>query len=111
MISMTSAKEKDRILAQIKAFKPHNEIERLSEHIYDLERNGYVSVWRDEQSRPITVRLTPHGENFLYDGGYSAKKRRMEPKIKSIGKGVWGFVLTVISGLIIAYLSKRLGWI
>lgn len=108
---MSEAKEKDRILAQIKAFKPHNEIEGLSEHIYELERDGYVSVVHDEQGGLIIVRLTQRGKSFLDNGGYSAKMRLRPPNAKSVGKGLWAFILTVISGLIIAYLSKRLGWI
>ena len=108
---MSEAKEKDRILAQIKAFKPHNEIVGLNKHIDELVKDGYVKVWRNEQSHPITVRLTPQGDAFLESGGYSAKKRLIHPKVKSVDKGVWAFILTIISGLIIAFLSKILGWI
>lgn len=108
---MSEAKEKDRILAQIKAFKQPHEIARLSKSLYGLERDGYVKVWRDEQGGLISVRLTQSGKDFIEAGGYAAKKRLLHPKVKSVGKGVWAFALTVISGLIIAYLSKRLGWI
>ncbi len=99
---MSEAKEKDRILAEIKAFKQPNEIAGLSKFLYDLEGDGFIKVWRDEQNHPITLRLTEQGGRFLDSGGYSAKRRVLHPKIKSAGKGIWAFTLTVISGLIIA---------
>ena len=108
---MSEAKEKDRILAQIKAFKQPNEIADLSKYIYGLEQEGHAKVWRDERGGLISVRLTQSGKDFLDSGGYSAKRRLIYPKVKSVGKGVWAFTLTIISGLIIAYLSKILGWI
>lgn len=108
---MSEAKEKDRILAQIKAFKQPHEIAGLSKFLYDFEQEGHVKVRRDEQGVLISVRLTQSGTDFLDSGWYSAKRWLIYPKVKSVGKGVWAFALTVISGLIIAYLSKRLGWI
>lgn len=73
---MSEAKEKDRILAQIKAFKPHNEIEGLSKHLYDLERDGHISVWYDTEKNPITIRLTNKGKAFLDSGGYTTARRK-----------------------------------
>ena len=65
---MNNNKEKDRILAEIKAFKKPCKIADLSKYLFDLERDGYVKVWRNEQSHPITVRLTPQGNAFLESG-------------------------------------------
>lgn len=110
---MSEAKEKDRILAEIKAFKPHNEIEGLSKHLYDLERDGYVKVWRNEQNHLITVRLTPQGNAVLESGGYSAVRRKSKSPAtlhKILRKELWVLVWAVIAGLIVAYLSKILGW-
>lgn len=108
---MSEAKEKDRILAQIKAFKQPHEIAGLSKFLYDFEQEGHVKVWRDEQVVLISERLTQSGKDFLDSGGYSAKRRLIYPKVKSVGKGAWAFTSTITSGLIIAYLSKILGWI
>lgn len=73
---MSEAKEKDLILAQIKAFKKPNEIAGLSKYLYDLEHDGYIRVWRNEQSRPITARITEQGATFLENGGYAAMRRK-----------------------------------
>lgn len=81
---MSEAKEKDRILAQIKAFKPHGEIEGLSKYLYDLERDECVSAVRDEQGDLIVVRLTPLGKNFLDNGGYSKRIHSIKPKVKKV---------------------------
>ena len=78
---MSEAKEQDRILAQIKAFKQPNEIAGLSKSLCDLERDGYVKAWRDEQGKLISVRLTKCGKDFLEIGGYSAKRRLIYPKM------------------------------
>ena len=111
---MSEAKEKDRILEQIKAFKPHNEIEGLNKHIYDLERDGYVTVWRDEQGKPISVRITQRGRNFLDSGGYSKieKTERRYYSRKLIFKvlsWIFGIIATVIGGWIIWKLTSSTG--
>lgn len=62
---MSEAKEKDRILAQIKAFKKPYEITGLSKYLYDLERDGYVKVSRDAEKNPFLLRLTDSGKTFL----------------------------------------------
>lgn len=111
---MSEAKEKDRILAQIKAFKPHNEIEGLSKYLYDLERDEYVSAVRDEQGDLIIVRLTQRGRNFLDSGGYSKieKTERRYYSRKLIFKvlsWIFGIIATVIGGWIIWKLTSSTG--
>ena len=54
---MSEAKEKDRILAQIKAFKQPHEIAGLSKFLYEFEPEGHVKVWRDEEGVLRRVRL------------------------------------------------------
>lgn len=73
---MNQAKTKDRILADIKAFKPLNEIEGLDKHLPELERDGLVKVWSNEQGKPITLRLTKNGESFVLNGGYRSLRRK-----------------------------------
>ncbi len=98
---MSEAKEKDRILAQIKAFKPHNEIEGLSKHLYDLEQNGYISVWYDTEKKPITIRLTNKGKAFLDSGGYTAR-HKAERKSKLSAKA-WA-AITFVLGIVLTEL-------
>lgn len=69
---MSEAKEKDRILTQIKAFKPLNEIEGLSRYLYDLEQAGFVVVKYNGEKAPIFIRITTNGKVFLESGGYTA---------------------------------------
>lgn len=68
---MSEAKEKDRILAQIKARKHHGEIVGLNKHIDVLVKNGYVSGSFATDGSIITIRITPQGERFLENGGYA----------------------------------------
>lgn len=109
---MSEAKEKDRILAQIKAFKPHNEIEGLNKHLYDLERDEYVSAVRDEQGDLIVVRLTPLGKNFLDNGGYSKRIHSIKPKVKKsilwLRKEIWGLIMAILAAVIAALLIQKL---
>lgn len=110
---MSEAKEKDRILAQIKAFKPHGEIVGLNKHIDELVEDGYVSGSFATDGSIIVVRITPKGKRFLENGGYTAMSRKSKSPAtwhKSLRKELWVLVWAVIAGLIIAYLSKRLGW-
>lgn len=110
---MNDSKEKDCVLAHIKAFKPHNEIEGLSKHLYDLEQDGYISVWYDTEKNPITIRLTNKGKAFLESGGYMAVKRKSKSPAawhRTLRKELWVLIWAITAGLIIAYLSKRLGW-
>lgn len=110
---MTEAKEKDRILAQIKARKPHGEIAMLNRHLDELVKDGYVSGSFATDGSIIVVRITPKGKRFLDNGGYAAMRRKSKfPATwhKVLRKELWVLIWAVIAGLIIAYLSKRLGW-
>ena len=113
---MSEARVKDSILEQLKAFRPHNEIEGLSKYISNLERDGYVSAVRDEEGDLIVVRITSRGKTFLANGGYSAIRQRSKPSklftsLKTLRTDIWSLAVSIIAGLVIAYLSKRLGWI
>ncbi len=110
---MTEAKEKDRVLAQIKARKPHSEIAGLNKHLDELVKDGYVSGSFATDGSIIVVRITPKGKRFLDNGGYAAMRRKSKfPATwhKALRKELWVLIWAVIAGLIIAYLSKRLGW-
>lgn len=110
---MTEAKEKDRILAQIKARKPHSEIAGLNKHLDELVKDGYVSGSFATDGSIIVVRITPKGKRFLENGGYTAARRKSKSfpaSLKPLRKELWVLIWAVIAGLIIAYLSKRLGW-
>lgn len=103
---MNDAKEKDRILAEIMAYKLLNEIEGLDKHLPELERSELVKVWRNEQGKPISVRLTKHGECFIADGGYKAAaiaKRRANVKksLKWFLAVAAGGALTTITTILI----------
>lgn len=110
---MSEAKEKDRILAQIKAFKPHNEIEGLNKHIDELVKDGYVSGSFATDGSIIVVRITPKGKRFLENGGYVAARRKsIFPPTwhKALRKDLWSLILAILAAVIATYLSKRLGW-
>lgn len=110
---MSEAKEKDRILEQIKAFKPHNEIEGLNKHIDELVKDGYVSGSFATDGSIIVVRITPKGKRFLDNGGYAAVRRKSKfPATwhKALWKDLWGLILAILAAVIATYLSKRLGW-
>lgn len=78
-----TARDKDRILAEIKAYKPHNEIEGLAEVLPELESDGLVDVWRDEQRKPIMVRLSDKGQLFVSKGGGTAqRKQKVKAKMR-----------------------------
>ena len=98
---MSEAKEKDRILAQIKAFKQPYEIAVLSKFLYDLERDGYISVWYDTEKKPITIRLTNKGKAFLDSGGYTAR-HKTERKSKLSAKA-WA-AITFVLGIVLTEL-------
>lgn len=67
---MSEAKEKDRILAQIKARKHHSEIVGLNKHIDEFVKDGYVSGSFATDGSIISIRITPQGERFVENGGY-----------------------------------------
>ncbi len=110
---MSEAKEKDRILAQIKAFKPHGEIEGLNKHIDELVKDGYVSGSFATDGSVIVIRITPKGKRFLDNGGYAAVRRKYKSHAtwhKALRKDLWGLILAILAAVIATYLSKRLGW-
>lgn len=99
---MSEAKEKDRILAQIKARKPHGEIVGLNKHIDEFVKDGYVSGSFATDGSIISIRITPQGERFLENGGY-AKNRRTEKRSK-VKSELWNglkFVLAAVVGGVI----------
>lgn len=107
---MSEAKEKDRILAQIRAFTPHNEIEGLHRHIDALNADGYVSVVGDGEGGIIVARITPQGERFLDSGGYTARskaerKSRLSAKAWAAITFVLGIVLTELVHILAEWLK------
>lgn len=111
---MSEAKEKDRILAQIKAHKHHSEIVGLNKHIDEFVKDGYVSGSFATDGSIIVVRITPKGKRFLENGGYSAMGRKLKApsaRLRVIRKDLWGLILAILAAVIATYLSKRLGWI
>lgn len=101
---MTVAKEKDRILAQIKAFMKPYEVAGLSKYLYDLERDGHVKVSRDTEKNPFLLRLTDSGKTFLEGGGYT-RLSRMQTK-RSAKK----LLLRIIENVAVALISGYAGW-
>lgn len=105
---MSEAKEKDRILAQIKAFKKPYEIAGLSKYLYDLERDGHASVWRDEQGDLISIRITKSGMDFLDSGGYAAlSKTERNAKLRKVLLSPIG---RIVEAAIISSLMIIVGW-
>ena len=98
---MSEAKEKDRILTQIKAFKSLDEIEGLSKHLYDLEQMGFITVKYDTTKNPIFIRITTNGKAFLESGGYTAR-HKSERKSKISAK-VWASI-TFVLGIVLTEL-------
>lgn len=94
-----TAHDKDRILAELKVYKPHNEIEGLYEVLPELESEEYVEVWRNEQHNPISVRLTSKGNTFVENGGYKARRKyRIKANVKKAAK--W-FLVTLVGAALI----------
>lgn len=102
---MNEAKEKDCILAQIKAFKKPYEIAGLSKYLYDLERDGYVKVSRDTRKNPILLRLTSSGIALLESGGYV---RLSKERTK---RGAKRLALRVLENVAVALISGYAGWV
>lgn len=101
---MSEAKEKNRILEQIKVFKCPHEIAGLSKHLYDLERDGYVNVSRDSEKNPILLRLTGSGKAFIESGGYvRLSKTRTKRSTKRL-------FLRIIENVAVALISGCAGW-
>lgn len=106
---MSGAKEKDRILAQIKAFKKPNEIAGLSKYLYDLERDGYVKVSRDTEKNPFLLRLTDSGKTFLESGGYG-RLSKMQTKRSAKKRSAKQLLLRIIENVAVALISGYAGW-
>lgn len=105
---MSEAKEKDRILAEVKAFKKPCEIAGLSKCLFDLERDGHVTVWRDEQGGLISLRITQSGKDFLDGGGYTALAEKEHNA--RIRKALLSPVGRIVEAVIIASLVIIVGW-
>ena len=105
---MNKAKIKDRILADIKGFKPLNEIEGLDKHLLELEREGYVKTRYNEQHKPIFLRITPQGEDFLKQGGYVAME--MKNKRGNLKRFLTSFTGRVVEAVLIAILTLVTSW-
>lgn len=108
---MSESKEKDRILADIKAFKPLHEIEGLDKHLPELERSGLVKVWRNEQGKPITIRLTNKGKIFFNNEGFSFEHKKRYRELfanhsKLLIRSLYSILGSVIAGLIIWLLTR-----
>lgn len=100
-----TAKDKDRVLREIKAFKKPNEIANLPECLYDLENDGLVKVAYASDKSIITIRLSPRGQQFLDSGGYSRTKRT---QVKSnVTKALW----RIAEAVLIAIASGYCGWL
>lgn len=102
---MSEAKEKDRILAQIKARKHHSEIVGLNKHIDEFVKEDYVSGSFATDGSIIIIRLTPQGERFLENGGYT---RLSKTQAKRSAKRLF---LRIIENVAVALISGYAGWI
>jgi|GEM_PF-4760867 hypothetical protein len=108
---MSEAKEKDRLLAEIKALKHHSEIVGLSKHIDEFVKEGYVSGSFTTNGSIITIRITPQGERFLESGGYTAidkaaRKSKLSAKAWAAIGAVGGSVLTELIHILVERLAK-----
>ncbi len=108
---MNEAKEKDCILAQIKARKRHSEIVGLNKHIDELVKDGYDSGSFATDGSIITIHITPQGERFVQNGGYTARhkadrKSKLSAKVWAAIGAVGGSVLTELIHILVARLAK-----
>lgn len=82
-----TAKQKDNILLYIK----NNSIPRTDKEYKDilsiLKKDGYVICVQTEGSIKETIILSPKGEGFINDGGYSAIEKEKE-KEDAINKSI-----------------------
>ena len=100
------SRDKGRILAEIKAYKPHNEIEGLNEVLPELEAEGYVNVWRDEQRAPISIRLTDKGQAFV-NSRCNGKHNKQRIKA-NVRKGAKWFVVTLGGAVVIELATQAI---
>ena len=110
-MTITSAKDKDRILAQIKARKHHSKIVGLNKHLDALVKDGYISGSFATDGSIITIRITPQGERFLENGGYAAldkaaRKSKLSVKAWAAIGAVGGSVLTELIHILVERLAK-----
>lgn len=75
-----TAKDKDRVLREIKEHKKPSDIKDLSKCLYDLEKDGFVKTVYTTDRQIVCINFLPQGERFLDSGGYSAivRQRRKE---------------------------------
>lgn len=100
-----TARDKDRILAEIMAYKPHYEIRGLNEVLPELESEGYAGVWRDEQHKPIQVKLSDKGKHFVASGGFSAQRRtKIMVSVRKVAK----WLLVTLAGAALVELATLL---
>lgn len=102
---MNNAKAKDRILAEIKAGAHHREIEGLRKVLPELETEGYVDVLRDEQHKPIRVKLSDKGRYFVSSGGY---KKQRKTEIKASARKAAKWILVTLAGAALVELATLL---
>lgn len=105
---MNAAKDKDRILAEIKAYTPHEQIAGLDKYLPELERDGLVNVRYNEQHSPIFIRITPKGEDFLRRGGFVSMVAKN--KIGKLKHFLTSFTGRIIEAIIIALLTLITSW-
>lgn len=108
---MSEAKEKDCILAQIKARKHHSEIVGLNKHIDELVKDGYASGSFATDGSIITIHITPQGERFVQNGGYTSRnkadrKSKLSAKVWAAIGAVGGSVQTELIHILVARLAK-----
>lgn len=104
--------DKDKILHDISMLTPYEKIVGIDTCLSEFEQNGLVMVRRDEQGKPITIRLTKQGHDFINSGGYTAKRKNKRKRIaathsKYLLKGLYAVLSSVIAGLIVWLLTHQ----
>ena len=102
---MTTAKQKDDILAKLKDRADIRNIAGINDYIFELEHDGYIRVIYAEGHCPIAARLTPLGEHFISNGGYSLQSKRQ--KARRVGLSL----SRIAEGVAIAIISGYCGWL
>lgn len=99
---MNEAKEKDRILAEIKARKSHKEIVGLNKHLDEFIKDSYVRCSFATDGSIITIRITPQGDRLLENGGYTKIGHKAKrAKVKSELSNAFKFLLAALVGGVI----------
>lgn len=110
---MSKSKEKDYVLTQLAENLPPHQVVGMTKYADTLEADGNISILSSENGFIIRAFITDKGARFLENGGYTAAMRKSKyfsASLKPLRKELWVLIWAVIAGLIIAYLSKRLGW-